>query len=400
MLAAKTQTDQSWRFDGGFVLGLRQTIAANEHTCGATMSTSSNVASDSNAGEISSATEFSPGTLFSSRSPTPLNVMKKDTGTILIKSLFTMELKLELSIMSGLQNSFCKWKLMTSLLRQRETPGVEEDDESSFWHTASGSGSGQPKESSVDSPIAVDGYDNDDIGSDGDGASGDPGKRTRFEASVHTLRTIYDQLHSETKSMQTKLEELRQQEEDGEGFVKAQNEGKLLISVMYMRQSMKRQLRRAFDTWFFVNIRKSNSLTNVKKMGTALTMETHKTATRQFHIKSKLEQNETVGKAIECSHAFFRWKFATVKGILQEERSNGEKDRKKLFAALRELKAIFHGKIRRNKAITDASRSSGEKLAKQLNKLHTSLKQANGLNGTLFGLIDESGETVPVLLQP
>ena len=198
--------------------------------------------------------------------------------------------------------------------------------------------------------------------------------------------------------MQAKLEDPEREEIDKEGFLKVQNDGRLLISIMYMRQSMKRQLRRAFDTWFFVHVRCSNSHAKLKKLGTALALQKHKTSTRHFHIQTKLEQNETVGNAIECSHAFFRWKIATVKGILQEERSNGENDRTKLFVALRELKATLYSKIKRNKAITEASRSSGGKLARQINQLHCSLSQANELNNTLEDLID--GEHVPMQLSP
>lgn len=316
------------------------------------------------------------------------NVMKKDVGVVLIRTLFQMELKVELSLTAGIANAFCKWRMAASLLRERQAMQVAEkndkpEKESSLWHMTAGTSPDGSQQEGDTKEMRVSETEED--------ANLVVEKGPGFETSILALDALYNQLTRETKSMQKKLEELREHEENGEGFEKAGNEGKLLLSVMYMRLSMKRQLRRAFDTWFFTHVRRSNSLMNVKKLGTSLTLESHKTATRQFNIASKLEQNETVGNAIECSHAFFRWKFAVVKVILQEERSNGEQDRKKLFKALRDLKALLHGKIRQNKSITDSSRTSGDKLARRINQLHSSLSQADALNGTLSGLVDREG---------
>ena len=76
------------------------------------MSSNGNSVSDGNSEPITNP--------ISSRTSITLNVMKKDVGMTLIKALFAMELKLELSIVSRLQKAFCKWKLTTSLLFQQD----------------------------------------------------------------------------------------------------------------------------------------------------------------------------------------------------------------------------------------------------------------------------------------
>jgi hypothetical protein len=318
------------------------------------------------------------------------NVMKKDVGVILIRTLFQMEMKMELSMAAGLANAFCKWKLATSILCERQAMKSATGDEEGHLTVGTSADKGDSGASQRDGENPMNELETNSL---------EVERQPGFETSVLALDALYARLISETESMQKKLEELREDEEGGVGFEKAAGEGKVLLSIIYMRQSMKRQLRRAFDKWFFTHVRKSTSLANVKKLGTSLTLETHKTSTRQFHVARKLEQNETVGNAIECSHAFFRWKFAIVKVILQEERHNGERDRKKLFKALRELKALLYGKIRRNKAITNSSCISGDKLGRRINHLHSTLNQAKGLSKALTDLIDHEGTGEKVVLK-
>ena len=94
----------------------------------------------SEAADVNLAAEVAT-TLLSSR-VTP-NVMKKDVGVVLIRTLFQMELKVELSLTAGIANAFCKWRMATSFLRERQAMQVAEENdkqekESSLWHMTAG----------------------------------------------------------------------------------------------------------------------------------------------------------------------------------------------------------------------------------------------------------------------
>jgi hypothetical protein len=314
-----------------------------------------------------------------------VSFMKKDVGKVIIKALFKMELNIELSARASTTKSFFHWKLSTALRREREggsDPNADVEAAAAAAVAASAeieekNRDTQSRGASIGSAAAA----AHDAHSGGGGTTAPPPiAMTPFEAAMASLRAAYAKLTSHTGQVRNNLATLRQTEVRGEGFVSAGNESKVLVALMFLRQALIRKMRRAFDRWFFLHIRKANSVLNNKKLVTTLTLDRHKAATRLFHIDSKLQQNDTVGKAIECSHAFFRWKIAVVREILQEERENGEKDRRKLYGALRQLKAVCYDKIRKNKTTTHASRVSGSSLARKVGQLHTMLGGARTLN--------------------
>jgi hypothetical protein len=306
-----------------------------------------------------------------------VSFMKKDVGKVIIKALFKMELSIELSARASTTKSFFHWKLSTALRREREGGSDPNADVEAAAEIEEKKRNTQSRGTSV-APAAAAVHDAHSGG--GGTTAPHPIVMAPFEAAMASLRAGYAKLTSHTGQVRNNLAALRQTEVLGEGFTSAGNESKMLVSLMFLRQALKRKMRRAFDRWFFLHIRLANSTLNNKKLVTTLTLDKHKAATRLFHIDSKLQQNDSVGKAIECSHAFFRWKIAVVREILQEERDNGEKDRRKLYGALHQLKAVCYAKIRKNKTTTHKSRVSGTNLATKVGQLHTMLGGARTLN--------------------
>ena len=318
-----------------------------------------------------------------------VNVFKKDVGKVLISTVFNIELAVEKRMISMIQKSFCLWKLKVMNAKASDAMKAVQDanDARDAKVRQSISLRSMPTSKSVSAKRrgttmhAVPLTD-----------ALDTNRHQTIDSASSTLRSIYVHLTAESEKYHTMLSDLHDHSKTEKEFREAARNGKVLMLVVFLRQAVKRKLRWGFDKWYFVRIRKAKSEAKVKKLFTSLNLESQKTATRQFHIEAKLEQNETVSNAIECSHAFSHWKMMVVKDILSEERQRGEAERRSLMSAFRGLKTQLHVKNHQNKAALAKALAQGKQLSKCLSHLHTSLGEAHSLNVATAKVVGDAAE--------
>ena len=171
--------------------------------------------------------------------------------------------------------------------------------------------------------------------------------------------------------------------------------GSVRLLAVYMKQCVRRKLEFGFHHWLWITSRVL-SRRHLSRDAMVTAQEHQNVLAKEFQLDSMLAVNATLTNAIQCSHAFFRWKIRITKMIFIEERESEAKSQRSLFMELRHLKKGMFQKNAENKKLLAAAIGEGKEVNKNLYRVQAAMRSACELSSAINALC-VNGKEVPIL---
>jgi len=165
---------------------------------------------------------------------------------------------------------------------------------------------------------------------------------------------------------------------------------------VWIKQSFRRKLENAFHTWTWM-CRAAKDVKMQRHRSMLLVQEQQQLHAKEFKIKSLMHHNSELNNAIQCSHAFFRWKIWSIHETYSIESRRAEEHRKKIYDSLRDLKAALLKQIHESKQGLSVRLAAGHDFQDSLVRVQTSVAEAASLTASINDSCEGGSQVVLVL---